>query len=229
MAETNDRDTTDPGDTTDQPDKADKTAARENDNTELDVPDTGVPIADAPEVSDADAKVSGLEPTEVVGTGRPWKRHVGVGLLAAVYVGAFGLAGFLGWKLWEQHTLTEAVQNARETATSYAEVLTSIDSNNLDENFADVLNGATGDFKDMYTRDSVELRQLLVDNKATAHGVVVDSALQSESKDKVVVLLLVDQTVTNTARPDARSDSSRMKITMEKVDNRWLASQVELP
>jgi len=35
--------------------------------------------------------------------------------------------------------------------------------------------------------------------------------------------------VTNTARPDARSDSSRMKITMEKVDNRWLASKVELP
>lgn len=92
-----------------------------------------------------------------------------------------------------------------------------------------MLNGATGDFKDIYTKDSMQLRQLLIDNKATAHGVVIDSAIQSESKDKVTVLLLVDQTVTNTARPDARSDSSRMKITMEKVDNRWLASKVELP
>ncbi len=131
--------------------------------------------------------------------------------------------------MWEQHTLDQAGQNAQQTAINYAQVLTSIDSNNLDENFAEVLNGATGDFKDMYTKDSMKLRQLLIDNKATAHGVVVDSAIQSESKDKVVVLLLVDQTVSNTARPDARSDSSRMKMTMEKVDNRWLASKVELP
>ena len=33
----------------------------------------------------------------------------------------------------------------------YAEVLTSIDSNNVDENFRQVLDGATGEFKDMYS------------------------------------------------------------------------------
>ena len=80
----------------------------------------------------------------------------------------------------------------------------------------------------MYTQSSVQLRQLLIDNKATAHGVVVDSAIQSESTNKVVVLLFVDQTVTNTSAPDPRVDRSRMKITMEKVDGRWRASKVEL-
>ena len=224
----------DAAETADQPDETDNADARENDNTELDAPETGdaeidVPEAGSPEVNDTDAKGSGLESTDVVAVRRPWKRYAGIGLVAAVYVGAFGLAGILGWKLWEQHTLTKAGQDAQQTAINYAQVLTSIDSNNLDQNFAEVLNGATGDFKDMYTKDSMQLRQLLVDNKATAHGVVIDSAIQSESEDKVTVLLLVDQTVTNTARPDARSDSSRMKITMEKVDNRWLASTVELP
>lgn len=217
VAETTDEEPADPTDNTDGPDETGATDASAN-------------AADAPDAPDAPSDTPvGAEPTHTADAPRPWKRHVRIGLVAAVYLGAFGLAGILGWKLWEQHTLDQAGQNAQRTAINYAQVLTSIDSNNLDENFAEVLNGATGDFKDMYTKDSMKLRQLLIDNKATAHGVVVDSAIQSESKDKVVVLLLVDQTVSNTARPDARSDSSRMKMTMEKVDNRWLASKVELP
>ncbi|GAB4994054.1 hypothetical protein MAHJHV58_39810 [Mycobacterium avium subsp. hominissuis] len=92
-----------------------------------------------------------------------------------------------------------------------------------------MLGGATGEFKDTYTKASVQLRQLLIDNKATAHGTVVDSAIQSQSRNRVVVLLMVDQTVSNTVRPDGRVDRSRMKITMENVGGRWLASKVELP
>ena len=108
------------------------------------------------------------------------------------------------------------------------QVLTSIDSNNVDQNFRQVLDGATGEFKDMYTQSSVQLRQLLIDNKATAHGVVVDSAIQSESTNKVVVLVFIDQTVTNTTAPDPRIDRSRIKMTMEKIDGRWRASKVQL-
>ncbi|EUA41878.1 hypothetical protein I549_0036 [Mycobacterium avium subsp. avium 2285 (R)] len=108
-------------------------------------------------------------------------------------------------------------------------MLTSIDANQVDQNFAAVLGGATGEFKDTYTKASVQLRQLLIDNKATAHGTVVDSAIQSQSRNRVVVLLMVDQTVSNTVRPDGRVDRSRMKITMENVGGRWLASKVELP
>lgn len=160
---------------------------------------------------------------------RPWKRYARSALLPGAFAVAFVLAGGLGWQLWQQHLVAAAGDTGRQAAVSYAEVLTSIDSDNVDENFAAVLNGATGDFKDTYTKASVELRQLLIENKATAQGTVVDSAIQSESKDKVVVLLMVDQKITNTARPDPRVDRSRMKLTMEKVDGRWLASKVELP
>jgi Mce-associated membrane protein len=160
---------------------------------------------------------------------RPWKHYTSIGALAAVFAGAFGLAGGLGLKIWQQHRVAEAGQSAQQTAIDYAQVLTSIDANNVDENFAAVLNGATGDFKDMYTKASVQLRQLLIDNKATAEGVVVDSAIESASPGEVVVLLMVDQKVTNTARADPRVDRSRMKITLDKVDDDWLASKVELP
>ena len=122
-----------------------------------------------------------------------------------------------------------AGEQAQQAAVAYAQILTSIDSNKVDENFDQVLDGATGEFKDMYSQSSVQLRQLLIDNKATAHGVVVESAIQSESKDKVVVLLFVDQSVSNTQAPDPRIDRSRIKMTMEYVDGRWRASKVELP
>ncbi|WP_202288752.1 DUF3329 domain-containing protein [Mycobacterium intracellulare] len=149
-------------------------------------------------------------------------------ILPLLLVASLAVSGFLGWRQWQDHRVRLAGEQAQQAAISYAQVLTSIDSNKVDENFRQVLDGATGEFKDMYTQSSVKLRQLLIDNKATAHGVVVDSAIQSESMNKVVVLVFIDQTVTNTAAPDPRIDRSRIKMTMEKVDGRWRASKVQL-
>ena len=152
-----------------------------------------------------------------------------IGAIAGVLGGLLVGTGILGWQVWQQHQIKQASMEAQRAAISYAQVLTSIDSNKVDENFKDVLDGATGEFKDMYSQSSVELRQLLIENKATAHGVVVDSAVQEASKNKAVVLLFVDQSVSNTKLPDPRIDRSRMKMTLEKVDGRWRASKVELP
>ena len=138
------------------------------------------------------------------------------------HVGAQEVAGI-------EHQLTQAGEQARQAAVTYAQVLTSIDSAKVDENFNQVLDGATGEFKDMYSESSMQLRQLLIDNKAASHGVVVESAIQSVSKDRAVVLLFVDQSVTNSAVPDPRIDRSRIKMTMEYADGRWRASKVELP
>lgn len=160
---------------------------------------------------------------------RSRRRTAAMAGVAAAYLVVFGLVAGLGWQLWQQHRVAAAAAAGQRAAVDYAQVLTSIDSDRVDDDFAAVLNGATGDFKDTYTKASVELRQLLIDNKASAQGVVVDSAVQSESTDTVVVLLMVNQTVSNTTRPDPRVDRSRMKMTMQKVDGRWLASKVELP
>lgn len=156
------------------------------------------------------------------------KQYLRRSILPLLLVASLAVSGFLGWRQWQDHRVKLAGEQAQQAAIAYAQVLTSIDSNKVDENFRQVLDGATGEFKDMYTQSSVKLRQLLIDNKATAHGVVVDSAIQSESMNKVVVLVFIDQTVTNTAAPDPRIDRSRIKMTMEKVDGRWRASKVQL-
>jgi Mce-associated membrane protein len=159
---------------------------------------------------------------------RPWGRYLRRSALPLLLIASLAVNGFLGWRLWQEHEVKEAGQQAQQAAIAYAQILTSIDANKVDENFRQVLDGATGEFKDMYTQSSVQLRQLLIDNKASAHGVVVDSAIQSESTNKVVVLVFIDQTVANTQAPDPRIDRSRIKMTMEKVDGRWRASKVQL-
>ena len=180
---------------------------------------------DAVEATEPDESA---DPTqEVTKPGR--SRRVLAAALAVVYLLTLAGCGFLGWQLWQQHQVVRAGDDARQAAVTYAQILTSIDSGKVDENFAQVLDGATGEFKDMYSQSSVQLRQLLIDNKAAAHGIVTESAVQSAAKDKVVVLLFVDQSVQNTNVPDPRIDRSRVKMTMEYVDGRWRAAKVELP
>ena len=194
-----------------------------------DAPDgAGDGAADEDTDTTAEADSSGETAEEVV-SGPSWRRRLLLGLLALIVVAPFAVSGLLGWQLWQDREVTRAGEAAQAAAVEYAQVLTSIDSSKVDENFDRVLDGATGEFKDMYSQSSVELRQLLIDNKAAAHGVVVESAVQSASRDKVVVLLFVDQSVSNSAVPDPRIDRSRIKMTMDLVDGRWRASKVELP
>jgi Mce-associated membrane protein len=169
------------------------------------------------------------EPVAAAPPGRRWRHRLAKGGAAVILTAAVAVSGVLGWMLWQQGAVTRAGQQAQQAAVEYAQILTSIDSNKVDENFNQVLDGATGEFKDMYTQSSMQLRQLLIDNKATAHGVVLESAIQSASKNKVVVLLFVDQSVANASLPDPRIDRSRIKMTMEFVDGRWRTSKVELP
>ncbi|HET7741355.1 MAG TPA: DUF3329 domain-containing protein [Mycobacterium sp.] len=193
--------------------------------------ETTEPEADERAVDlDADADTdAGADTDEGEGRPRPWLRRVLLGVVAVIFVAALAVSGVLGWMLWQEREVTRAGEQAQQAAVTYAQILTSIDSSKVDENFNQVLDGSTGEFKDMYSQSSVQLRQLLIDNKASAHGVVVESAIQSASKDKVVVLLFVDQSVSNTSVPDPRIDRSRIKMTMEFVDGRWRASQVALP
>ncbi|MDO3646865.1 hypothetical protein [Nocardia mangyaensis] len=156
-------------------------------------------------------------------------RRIAVPVMGVVAVAALLTAGFLGWKLEQKSTIDAAGEAGLAAARAYGVTLTSVDSNHLDRDFAAVLDGSTGEFKDMYSRSSGQLRQLLLENKATGTGTVLDAAVKSKSETKVEVLLFIDQTVTNIAAADPRVDHSRVQMTMELVDGRWLASRVYLP
>lgn len=177
-------------------------------------------------------------PADTPTSGNRWKqlfrfgrmaRRAALPAVAVLAIAASVLAAILGWKLQEHNDTDAAAQAGLAAARTYAVTLTSVDSNNLDRDFTAVLDGSTGEFKDMYTRSSGQLRQLLLENKAIGKGTVVDAAVKSASETKVEVLLFIDQTVTNTTSPDPRIDRSRVEMTLELVNGRWLASRVYLP
>lgn len=193
--------------------------------------DENVEEADQPaesldEAADADADAD--ESASMASRRRRWFRRFLAGAVGIVFVAVLGLSGFLAWQLKQHNDTAAASRAALATAQRYAVALTSIDTNNVDQNFTQVLDGASGEFKDMYSQSASQLRQVLIDNKAISKGIVVDSAVKSATTTKVEVLLFIDQSISNVVNPQLRIDRSRVAITMELIDNRWLASKVDL-
>ncbi|SEA27403.1 MULTISPECIES: Mce associated membrane protein [unclassified Mycobacterium] len=180
--------------------------------------------SDAADVTETNSAVESAEPAAAS------KRRVGLAavvcaLLFTILVAALG---FLGWRQYEQYRVNAASDAALQAAKDYAVVLTTLDAKNIDENYRKSLDGSTGEFKDAYSQGATQLRQVLIDNKASGTGIVVAAAVKSATPDKVEVLLFVDQSITNANNPSPRIDRNRIDMTMEKVGDRWLASRVEI-
>ncbi|WP_078312209.1 MULTISPECIES: hypothetical protein [unclassified Mycobacterium] len=185
--------------------------------------------AAAKDSDDSDDEDISLEPDEEEKSPRSMQRRHWAWTAAAVVVIAIAAGTAVIGRLYEEQRAEErSSREALTAAQEFAGVLTNVDSAKLDDNYNKTMDGSTGKFKDMYDKSSAQLRQILVENKASSRGVVVDSAVKSATPDKVQVLLFIDQSVSNVAVPEPRMDRSRVQMTMEKIDGRWLASDVEL-
>jgi Mce-associated membrane protein len=203
--------------------------------TRGDDPEKGCAHEDDPEI-DVDAtdesntefeEESGQEAT-TPSRAKRWLRRILVGLIGVVLLAALASTGYLGWQLKQRTDTAAAGRAALAAAEHYAVAMTSMDSSKIDDNVAQVLDGATGEFKDVYSQAANQLRQMLIDNKALSKGVVIDSAIKSATKTRVEVLMFIDQSISNVVNPEPRIDRSRVAITMQLVDNRWLASKVDI-
>lgn len=151
-----------------------------------------------------------------------------IAVLAVLLAGTTALAAVFGLKWQERRATDDAATAALAAAQQYAVALTSIDSTHLDADFAAIADGATGKFKDMYTRSAGQLEPLLAEAQSVSKGRVVAASIQSASPDRAVVLLFVDAEITNTATPQPRLERNRIIMTMDRVGDRWLAAEVEL-
>ena len=147
----------------------------------------------------------------------------------AVVIIALSAAAGTAWALvYSQHQRDAEAAEALTAARSYAVILTTTDLNTIDKNFADVLGGATGTFKDTYAKAAATMRKMLIDNKVTTTGTVDDAAVKAVRGDDVDVLMTVKQDVTSAAVKDKKTDYVSVSMTMRKVGDRWLAADVML-
>lgn len=136
------------------------------------------------------------EPAETPGRGRLTRSVIGWVGAVAVVVSLAG-SGWCGWVLFEKHQTDVAAGQALQAARSYVVKLATMDCERIDHNMRDILEGSTGEFKDKYGKSSAHLRQLLADNRVATHGTVVAASVKSATTNKVVVLMFIDQSVSN--------------------------------
>lgn len=161
-----------------------------------------------------------------------WRRRlprpVTTVLIVLLVIAITGCVVF-GSKFRTLHNREDAGRAASAAAKDYAVALTSIDYTHLDADTATVLDGATGEFEDMYRQSAAQLKPVLLQAKSVSKGRVVAASVQSESENRAVIMLFVDAEITNVTNPQPRLDRNRLLMTMDRVNGRWLASKVELP
>lgn len=113
-------------------------------------------------------------------------------------------------------------------AETYAINLSSYDYAKLDQDFARVLDAATGEFKEQYQVAKESLRAAIVKFQGKATGTVLARAVLSFGGGQAQVILFVDQTVTNVNTAQPRIDRLRMRMGLEKHSGRWLINKLDL-
>ena len=115
----------------------------------------------------------------------------------------------------------------REAARTVAGRLTTFEGADIEDWYASALETATGDYGEQLrevfnqaTRD--QLRSI----EAVSRGEVENLFVQEVEGDEARAFALVTQTYANTSTTDPVEDHLRMDITLRRVDDEWLASEV---
>lgn len=159
----------------------------------------------------------------------------GLAALIAAVVVLIAVSGFAAWQGIGLVVAEAAIRHdtaqreaALTAASEFVVMLTSINPQTLDQDFQRVLDNSTGEFHDMYEKSSVQLHQLLIDNNAAVTSTVTAAGIEAIDDHQARVLVAVDQKITNTATPEPRMDRTRVRMTLERHDGKYLASKVEL-
>ncbi len=198
-----------------------------------DVTDETTEAAEATPIEESEA----AEPTEPAeesegaqgATTRPagWSRIVAFAVLPAL---ALGLALGAGYLKWRDNTVRDgqvaavsSVQAARDSTIA----LLSYTPDKVDQQLGAARDLLTGEFRDSYTSLTNDVVIPGAKQKQiTAVATVPAAASVSATPQKAVVLVFVNQTVT--VGQDAPTDTnSSVRVTLEKVDNRWLISEFD--
>jgi Mce-associated membrane protein len=195
--------------------------------------ESALPDAADDEASDsADAAVvSDAERTNVDGSAerrRPRLARVVVyGILPGLALLLAAAAGYLKWVDSTARDAELARGQSVQAAVDSTVAMLSYRPDTVTQNLGAALDRMTGSFRDSYaslTHDVVipGATQRQISAVATVPAAAAVSATQTHA----VVLLYVNQTTTMGSDPPTDT-ASRVKVTLEKVNNRWLISQFE--
>jgi Mce-associated membrane protein len=140
------------------------------------------------------------------------------------------LAAGAGYLKWQATTVTESQKAAASSVTAATEdtiALLSYHPDTVEKDLTSARDRVTGSFRDDYTKLTTDVViPGSKEKKVSAVATVPAAASVSASENRAVVLVFVDQATT--IGTDAPTDTaSTVRLTLEKVDDRWLIFQFD--
>ncbi|MEV0540592.1 h domain protein [Nocardia salmonicida] len=149
------------------------------------------------------------------------------GALAAAGLIAAIVLGVSGYQLWQQDKTEQARTDAMSTASRTVSAMFTYEPATVDTELPRAADNLTESFRAEYLKlieqaiaPGAKEKQLTVKATTQAEGVV------SADPEKAVVLLYLNQLTTSKDSPEGATSGSRVRVSLDKTDNRWLVSQV---
>lgn len=164
------------------------------------------------------------QPTKAVAYGVNWRRVLVYGMLPGLALILAMTAGLMKWRDSSVRNFdifsAESVQAARDSTVA----LLSYRPATVERDIASARDLTTGAFRDSYVKLTDEVVIPGAKEKQIATTATIPAASPVSARENhAVVLLFVNQTVTIGNGAPAESASS-VRVTLDKVDDRWLVS-----
>lgn len=200
---------------------------KSDDYPEIDLGDTPVEEIEPAEEAAAAEKAAPAEEAAPAEKKFSWSRLVAFIVLPVIALLLAAAAGYLKWEFSSRNDADTARRDAVIAARDSTVALLSYKPDTVEKDLGAARDRLTGNFLDAYT----QLVNTVVipgakEKKISALATVPAAAPVSAKQDHAVVLLFVDQTVTVGADAPTQTTSS-VRVTLDKVGDRWLISAFE--
>jgi Mce-associated membrane protein len=194
------------------------------------VAEPGAADSDADEAEDYDAAVDdeGDDASEDAVATNPRRSHVRLATMVglAVVVALAATVGWLGFRAYQSHRAETQRQMFLSIGRQCALNLTTIDWQHAEGDVQRVLDSATGQFYDQFSKRKQPFIEVVKKAQSKSVGTITEAGVESESDDKAQVLVAVSIKTTNLGAEDQPPREWRMRITVEKSGSEAKISNV---
>ena len=149
------------------------------------------------------------------------------GLLALVVVTLLAVAGERGLAWQDERQRATDQKAAAAAATAEVEGLIQVSGATSEEDLDKLLDGATAEFRAELEAQADRLRKALSKNKVTATGEVISTGVVKLEDGRATVIVAAAGTVENTKTAEAEPRNYRLRVDLQKDEDRWLVSGLE--
>ena len=155
-------------------------------------------------------------------------------LVTALAVATLAVTSLGGWQLLSKSVhqpqpvadQPAARQAATEAASTGTVKLLSYSSDTLDQDFSAAIALLTGDFRDYYKKFTSDIvRPAAQQQQLKTTATVQRAGVEALSTDSAAILVFVNQTTTKKDQPAPATTSSSVRVSLAKVNGKWLISR----